>query len=56
MAEASIYANMGAVYAHATRDDLEQYSSILLTLETFTASMRQALNVPPVIVLDADEM
>lgn len=56
MAEASIYANMGAVYAHATRDDLERYSSILLTLETFTASMRQALNVPPVIVLDAEEM
>ena len=56
MAEESIYANMGAVYAHATREDLERYSSSLLTLETFTASMRQALNVPPVIMLDAEEM
>lgn len=56
MAEASIYANMGAVYAHAAREDLERYSSILLTLETFTASMRKALNVPPVIVLDAEDM
>lgn len=56
MAEASIYANMGAVYAHAAREDLERYSSILLTLETFTASMRKALNVPPVIVLDDEDM
>ncbi len=54
MAEASIYANMGVIYANASTVDLSVYNTLLTYLEEFTASMRSALNVRPVVVLDKD--